>query len=145
MPLQQLPQLLDLGSHAALGSTTHGRVLLHAVDDVEDLGDVAAKQGAGEGKGRGVSGERWVLLAAFTRSLPAERVREWRHSLFPRGKASGSPASALLQPGSSCLWQTRVSSQGRVRKLGAKLLWRAGEFFPVPPNRCCPSPHGAEW
>lgn len=70
--LQQLPQLLDLGSHAALGGTTHGRVLLHAVDNVEDLGDVAAKEGAGEAKRRGVSGEGRVPWAGFTRSVPAE-------------------------------------------------------------------------
>lgn len=53
--LHQLPQLLDLGSHAALGGTAHGSVLLHTVDKVEDLGDIAAELGAGEAKRRGVS------------------------------------------------------------------------------------------
>lgn len=109
MPLQQLPQLLDLGSHAALGSTAHGRVLLHAVDNAEDLGDIAAKQGAGEAKRRGVSGERGCrLLALHARCL--QRRGEWRRSLFLRAKTSRSPASALPGPGSSCLWQTKESA-----------------------------------
>lgn len=58
-PLEQLPQLLDLGGHAALGGAARGRVLLHAAHHAEHLRHVAAKQGAA-GTG-GLSGGSGVL------------------------------------------------------------------------------------
>lgn len=45
-PLEQLPQLLDLGGDAALGGATRGRVLLHAAAHAEHLSHIAAEQGA---------------------------------------------------------------------------------------------------
>lgn len=95
MSLQQLPQLLDLGSHAALGGAAHGRVLLHAVDNIEDLGDIAAKQGAGEAKRRGVSGEHWGWWLLYV--LSACREGEGAEmEPFSKGKD-------LLQP-CLCTW-----------------------------------------
>lgn len=87
--LHQLPQLLDLGGHAALGGTAQGSVLLHTVDKVEDLGDITAEQGAGEAKKEvSVQGDGCWLLALHAQCL---QIREWRLSLIAREK----PLAAL--------------------------------------------------
>ena len=62
-----------------------------------------------------------MLMAGFTCSLPAERGRERRLSLFPGGKTFCSPASAPLVPDSGCLWQTKGSApRGQQESLEAK-------------------------
>lgn len=73
-PLEQLPQLLDLGGHAALGGAARGRVLLHAAHHAEHLRHIAAKQGA-RGTGGAVRG-LWAAAEGFWGTLGSRNNRD---------------------------------------------------------------------